>query len=365
MVLSDYPHIMADTTGSFAKFTLQQRFPKVICEVMDTANLDIEGKRMLLSLKDAFTYRIIRLPHPPQEEIEWMDFYRQFEGRILSDLPFFDAEVYFYRAILEGTRYFDNHNDPFLPTKQRELNRISFFASELLQRYFSGLYTVKNLLRLSTQGNSFDLSQLTTSTGNATKLIKDESDFLIECLSKGYELEFIADNAGIELFYDLLLIHNLLLTDCFHTIRLHVKYAPMFVSDATVDDVRLLLHTLPDAWGERFCLEMDAFLLSGRLELQNDPFWNAPLHFRHLDRIIPKKAGTTIIFKGDLNYRRCFEDRNVPITSNPEDLSDFLPNNSFAFRVLKSEIITGISSIDSAWDKDWLTNGRYAIIQKL
>ena len=76
-----------------------------------------------------------------------------------------------------------------------------------------------------------------------------------------------------------------------------------------------------------------------------------------------------VIFKGDANYRRVFGDRQLPITLQTAGLTDYLPAPSFAIRMLKSELLVGLSDQKAGdvarLEEDWMTNGRYGLIQKL
>jgi hypothetical protein len=74
-----------------------------------------------------------------------------------------------------------------------------------------------------------------------------------------------------------------------------------------------------------------------------------------------------IIFKGDANYRRIFGDREIPLSFPVTDITSYLPVTSIAIRILKSEIMTGLTDDETrktkSYEPDWQTNGQYGIIQ--
>jgi len=76
-----------------------------------------------------------------------------------------------------------------------------------------------------------------------------------------------------------------------------------------------------------------------------------------------------LIFKGDANYRRLFGDRQIQAETKPNLLSNYLPSSSIAIRILKSEIMLGMSSDVVSFlfekDKDWMINGKYGMIQQI
>ena len=107
------------------------------------------------------------------------------------------------------------------------------------------------------------------------------------------------------------------------------------------------------------------------MKICSDSFWNAPLHFYQMpDELNADLAKSDLlIFKGDANYRRIFGDKIIPPGMELTDMCNYLSTKSLAIRILKSEIIAGLS-MDvyhqiEAKDKDWLVNGKYGIIQLL
>lgn len=74
------------------------------------------------------------------------------------------------------------------------------------------------------------------------------------------------------------------------------------------------------------------------------------------------------LFKGDLNYRKLVGDLNwAPTTPFADALGDFRPTRVAALRTLKADVVSGLAEgvaeeLDAA-GADWMTSGRYAVIQ--
>jgi len=75
------------------------------------------------------------------------------------------------------------------------------------------------------------------------------------------------------------------------------------------------------------------------------------------------------IVEGDLNYRKLVGDRQWPrqATSFCESLLQFNPAPLLSLRTLKCDVCVGLSAATVAKldkeNKDWMTNGQYAVIQ--
>jgi hypothetical protein len=234
------------------------------------------------------------------------------------------------------------------------------------------------LLQLSLWGNKSDLSQykLDRNVHESEATMIDDAMEIVNLISGGISrVDIVLDNAGMELFTDILLAEWLISQNLTDQVVLHAKAYPTFVSDATVEDVEVLINLLL-----RINLLSDKSILSafkkyhevGSITLSNHEFWNSPLHFYEMPEHIRKELSKSelIIFKGDANYRRIFGDRVIPHHIPPQQLSLNLPSKSVSVRILKSEIITGLaqeksSRLTTEMGNDWLVSGRYGIIQVL
>lgn len=80
------------------------------------------------------------------------------------------------------------------------------------------------------------------------------------------------------------------------------------------------------------------------------------------------KRSKLVIFKGDLNYRKLLSDVYwTPTQSIALCSGDFLPSCICAVRIVKSEVICGLSdNVAEGLSKrhpDWMANGKYGVIQ--
>lgn len=151
--------------------------------------------------------------------------------------------------------------------------------------------------------------------------------------SKPVRVDFVLDNAGFELYGDLLLAGWLLSTNLADKVVLHAKNIPWFVSDVMPGDFHDLLGVLkhPREFFEhgpagkaplpeqqvqtlQFLHEQwDQFVHDGRLVVQADRFWTQGGSFWRMpsvaeDLVEDLKESRLVIFKGDLNYRKLVGD---------------------------------------------------------
>jgi damage-control phosphatase, subfamily III len=153
------------------------------------------------------------------------------------------------------------------------------------------------------------------------------------------------DNAGFELFVDLILAGYLLTSGLATTIVLHPKVMPWFVSDVVPADFSTLLNALaapqsfystqseddkaagnlpPNSLSSdevkqiEFLFEQwSQFHGEGKLVLRPNGFWTEGGSFWRLPGTAPDlyddlKSSELVIFKGDLNYRKLTGDVSDP-----------------------------------------------------
>lgn len=205
-------------------------------------------------------------------------------------------------------------------------------------------------------GNATDLSLLTNMTyediqklqgSNARK--ESEKNILVNDLSSAFDIlnkakrekkqsrrvDIVLDNAGFELFVDLVLGGYLLATGLATEIVLHPKSLPWFVSDVLPSDFAALLNAMQDpksfyeveqdgkaavplAEGEaaniKFLFDHWSELHSdGQIVLRPNRFWTHAGAFWRMPKVAPElfqdlKESELVIFKGDLNYRKLVGD---------------------------------------------------------
>ena len=232
------------------------------------------------------------------------------------------------------------------------------------------------MLEICLWGNATDLSLLTSlkyediQKLQGSKARKEaEKNILVNDLPAAYEVlkaaqttkenqerqvDIVLDNAGFELFVDLILAGYLLSAGLATQIVLHPKSIPWFVSDVLPGDFGALLTALanPDDF---FSSPIDegsqsgtsseplsqtelsnlSFLFShwnrlhqeGQLIIRPNRFWTHAGSYWRLPHTAPGlfddfKQSELVIFKGDLNYRKLTGDVCPPALSSQQALAD-------------------------------------------
>ena len=218
-------------------------------------------------------------------------------------------------------------------------------------------------------GNATDLSLLTSLTyediqklqGSAAQKAR-EKNIIVNQLPDAYRVlhraraerpkatrrvDIVLDNAGFELYVDLLLAGYLLAADLATEVVLHPKSIPWFVSDVLPKDFADLLSALaapakfyqaaedaaadgraPEALTEAEVEDLTALFeqwanlhREGQLVIRPNRFWTHAGSYWRMPSVAPKlfedlKASELVIFKGDLNYRKLTGDVSGITTSN-------------------------------------------------
>jgi uncharacterized protein with ATP-grasp and redox domains len=214
-------------------------------------------------------------------------------------------------------------------------------------------------------GNATDLSLLTNLTyediqklqgSKARKaaeanIIANDFDAAFELLhaakkagTKERRVDIVLDNAGFELFVDVILAGYLLQADLATTVVLHPKNIPWFVSDVVPKDFSDLLTVLVNAkdfyespseddkakditpaalssqesedlqllfgnWSQLYA-EGKIVLRPNKFWTQGGSYWRLPSQAQDLFEDL--KTAELVIFKGDLNYRKLTGDVSIP-----------------------------------------------------
>jgi hypothetical protein len=185
-------------------------------------------------------------------------------------------------------------------------------------------------------------------------------------------VDFVNDNVGMELLFDLALADFLLVQGWARRVVFHLKDRPFFVSDASPEDVQAtisLLEATAEPAGQELGARIRGHVQTGWLILKEDPFWTSYLTFRHLTPALRAELACAdlVILKGDVNYRRLLDDRHWPHTTRMEEIADYFPASFLVLRTLKGEIMVGLEAGQAealtAEDPTWLINGKRGIIQ--
>lgn len=238
-------------------------------------------------------------------------------------------------------------------------------------------------------GNATDLSLLTTLTRDDIERLQGaqarksaEANILVNHTPATFELlrelkaaggerrvDFVLDNAGFELFADLILAGYLLATGLATTIVLHPKSIPWFVSDVMPADFAALLQAMAnpraffDAGSDEALTDKEvddvSFLFQewatlhseGQLVIRPNRYWTAGGSFWRLpyeakELYADLKESKLVIFKGDLNYRKVTADAAWdPTTPFSEAIGSLGPKsglNVLSLRTCKGDVVVNL-----------------------
>lgn len=383
------PVILTSEPGSFAHNTLKVRVPVILRETMGGTDFPPEIVAGLEVLHAELVGGTIRgLREDAADVAFWNTVSAPCIGRSWLDVPWFWAEAYFYRRVLEATHYFQpgpwQGYDPYLPKKRTEWAADA--APRTVERLLSGLVPdlagrFEQLFHASLWGNRTDLSYmvaahlggLADAAAERANLLADDTPRVWQALAgrSAPRIVIICDNTGAELLADLALADFLLESRLAGEVVLHLKPQPFFVSDAMPQDVRDGLAALPAGGPHAAALagRLNDALAAGRLRLATHWAYATSLFYFELpDDLRVDLAGMgLVVVKGDANYRRLLGDAHwPPATPFAQAVGDF-PAPLVALRTLKGEIIVGLASGQAerlaAEDPAWLVNGRRGVIQ--
>ena len=376
--------LRGDTPGTFTTYSVTDRLPEIA--IRTAQDLPEERRAGLVELAAAITKGRIEPVDPAGPETQqWTEHVAPYVDMAWTEVPWFFAEYYFYRRVLDAVGYWTTEEDPYGTQKQlglaQGIQSARSMIADLDQSYAAGA-AIADVLGRATDaalwGNRADLSlwpaesdAATAVEADAERLLTDHRSMAVDELTDRLPppVAIVLDNVGAELVADLILADILLRSDVASRVVLDVKTYPVFVSDGTTSDVtqtidRMSADPSPHmrSVGERLAAEIKA----DRLRIRADPFWVSPVVWRQRPASIDTalaQAGLVIV-KGDANFRRLVDDRawepttpfSVAIGSSPAPL--------LSLRTLKSEVVVGLdpSTVASvaADDADWMVNGKWA-----
>jgi uncharacterized protein with ATP-grasp and redox domains len=384
------PFLMVSEPGSFAEYTITQRKPQIIADILDTNPYDSGVAAALRAFLDELRAGQVA---PLQEQADDTDFWRSawlpWQGKTWRELSWFFAETYFYRRVLEIVGYFQpgqgHLRDPFAYCKRRALEDGLQQLGQFCASFPAGLPVAEEFalrLHYSLWGNRFDLSnvqaiveanRLRKQEPSENLLLIDHTARLWDLFSAGQirRLDVIADNSGLELLSDMALMDMLLARDLVERMRVHLKPQPFFVSDAMPQDFAATVGALqahPQPELRELGARLEQYQRAGRLAAHTHPFWTTCLFFSQFPPDLAQTLAEAdlLLCKGDVNYRRLLEDRHWPPTTDLAAVTRFMPAPFVSLRTLKGELIVGLpeglaESLDQR-DPTWLINGKRGLI---
>ncbi|KAJ5665174.1 uncharacterized protein N7477_007622 [Penicillium maclennaniae] len=439
MKVQEIRSVWTSDEGSMAQQTAKTRWAKIIQGTVDdigkTAtkeNIDARERAESIAIQIALKQikKEIEMNHaltPLQDDgkpdiQEWNDQLAVIGESSWVNCPWLFGECYMYRRIqriLTSSKYWQNY-DVFKRQKDSTFVKSRSAVEELASRYMqtvaeTGLVQneskeeAKKLLfiemtEVALWGNATDLSLLANlSLEDLQKLqgrdaiqksqrniVDNDTDDVwsyLQCTTgqPDRQIDIILDNAGFELFTDVLYAAYLLDTGIATTVRLHTKQSPWFVSDVIPSDIESMFKHLEssDCFPDRQYLDkltprLRKLFNSAAIMTTSDPFWTTPFSFHEM----PSKAAALfgelqksylVIFKGDLNYRKLTRDGLWPHTTTFEEALGPLGKQSgikiLALRTNKSDVCVGVPTqreVDALNEEApggaWIQNGKYAVV---
>ncbi|KAB5542542.1 hypothetical protein GE09DRAFT_924314, partial [Coniochaeta sp. 2T2.1] len=359
--------------GSMARETATTRWPKIVQNMVDDVEQSLgqfdnpaqieEGRRIQATLRIVKNEIMQDKPLHPlisdgRPDIESYNAQMESFGNITwHNCPWLFAECYLYRCVqtLFSRSTFWRGYDIFARQKLSAFVASHAAVEELCERYLSlsdaRAFTntddesqrliFNEMTEIALWGNATDLSLLTSLSldqihslqgksairDGQARIVSNDMPQAWEHLRahRGQRVDIVLDNAGFELFTDLVYALYLLDSGLASAIRLHVKSIPWFVSDVMPHDMDVLLSALAD--GSLFPGTSDSqrqsihsltdrlaeCYRSGLLSVVEDPFWTTGFDFQELPVVAPELHDSLldsalVIFKGDLNYRKLVRD---------------------------------------------------------
>jgi hypothetical protein len=389
------PPLMTSEPGSFARKTIVERKPQILREVSRAHPYPPQILADLASFADEIASRPIRPlrdgPAGAAPDVAlWNEAWAAFEGRTWLQVPWYFAEAFFYRRLMEVVQFYGpgpwQGVDPFAPQKAAELERaLSGFLAILEQPQPDPCRAFTLMLYDALWGNRADLSNRTISATadeglmdrHGDRLLTDDTSRVWRHLVEDpparvppVQVDIVTDNSGLELLLDLRL-GDWLVGAGLAQVRYHLKRMPFFVSDARICDLEhtldRLAHSSPVGRGlaSRFRRAIEA----GAITLCDDPFWSTCLSYHQLPAHIVRELAQShlVLFKGDVNYRRVLDDRHWPYTAHMADIAWFFPAPLCVLRTLKGELVVdlepGQAEALAAADPTWMINGQRGVVQ--
>lgn len=218
------------------------------------------------------------------------------------------SECYMFRKLysfVENSIFLKDF-DYFAKVKEHALTRCQgeiLALSKYTRRTEYSIEMFSELLKLDLWSNRSEISEDDEAHIFNMKVLEDvmvKDDYILinnlaeiwNCLSSKktdrHTVDFVLDNAGYELFTDLILAEYIIENGMADKVRFHVKAHPWFVSESTARDFHWTLQFLsnhPDYIISLIGQKFAQFLKEGKFELApSSHFWTAPHAFHRLVR---------------------------------------------------------------------------------
>ncbi|KAI9784947.1 MAG: hypothetical protein M1839_001143 [Geoglossum umbratile] len=456
---------------SFAYVTVRDRWPVILTSAIDdvhratSASKDIEhseeGKRIVESLAKLkyelqHDRQLTPLPDDGEQDIaRYNEELRALGSPTWFNVPWLYAECYLYRRIntfFSLSKTWKNYDvfgrqklSAFKSSRPAVLELAAKYKGLVLQlesessadtsRPPEDVDEAKKLLfremcETCLWGNATDLSLLTSLTYEDIQKLqgsearkKSEANILVNDLPAAFQIlknaqvagagnertvDIVLDNAGFELFVDLVLAGYLLSANLATSVILHPKSIPWFVSDvipidfaallsaladpqafySTPSDEDILANRTPEPLSDKEVENLDFlyerwrdFHIDGKLVIRGNRTWTEAGSYWRLPGTQPAlledlKQSELVIFKGDLNYRKLTADAmwdpTTPFSTAIGPLGPGSGIRTLALRTCKADVVVGLpAGLDEKLreqdgDTDvrgWAASGKWAVVQ--
>ncbi|KAF5982071.1 DUF89 domain-containing protein [Fusarium coicis] len=424
--------VWTSDNGSMAQETAKSRWPKLVQGMIDDVRVtgaelapshaldDIRSIEISLErLKDEITGDC-RLRPLEEDGSTDVASYNQLllNMGVLTwlDCPWLYGECYLYRRVQllfsmssswKGYDVFKRQKDSTLVKSQNAVEELVSRVTQVIANSIQPLQSLDDdaarlvfseLTEMALWGNATDLSLLTnlsleeiqklqgrTAIENSQRNIvdNDTSDVWLylqrtRLTQKDRKIDIVLDNAGFELFADVLYATYLNESGLGTSITLHAKCFPWFISDVIPSDMDFLLGYLRSIGLTSLATQIDRYFAVGLMRIEVHAFWTTAWSFHDMVAVAPDlfqrfQDSYLTIWKGDLNYRKLTRDGLWPHTTTFKSSLGLLGHQSgvkvLALRTNKSDTCVGIESEElvkrlnrEAPEMGWVRDGKHAVI---
>ncbi|KAF1934724.1 DUF89-domain-containing protein [Clathrospora elynae] len=395
----------SDDPTSFAHTSARERWPTIITQGIDDVHRSTHSAKEDETISEG---KWILTPIPDDGESDVEAYNKELAARgspKWHHVPWMYAECYLYRyafvmhssrpAVLElAARYRD------IVTELEAKHTVKGpETQQQLEEADKVLFT--EMSEICLWGNATDLSLLTNLSYEDIQKLQgsqarkdSENNILVNDLDKAFRVlttaqeqgkkerrvDIVLDNAGFEMFIDLILAGYLIAFSLATTAVLHPKSIPWFVYDVLPADFVALLSAL--AAPDHFYGDDKPLSDTESSNLQFLDFWTAGGSYWRLPKQEPDlcedlKDTELVIFKGDLNYRKLTADAAwTPTGPFVKAIGQMGPKSGIrvlALRTCKADVLVGLPegedertrklTGDEGEARKWAWSGKWAVVQ--
>ncbi|KAH6622019.1 hypothetical protein C7974DRAFT_435095 [Boeremia exigua] len=459
--------------ASFAHTSARERWPIILTQGIDDVHKSTmasndeetvkEGKQVvseLAKLKYELQHDREVTPIPDDGESDFEAYNQELAARgglKWHSAPWLYAECHLYRriaSIFKQTTHWRSY-DIFARQKMATFQSSRPAVLELAGRYkdivteLQQKHTIKGaeteeklqaaeeilfreMCEICLWGNATDLSLLTNLSYEDIQKLQgsearknSEKNILVNDLDKAFKVltaakkagkkdrrvDIVLDNAGFELFVDLILAGYLVASGLATSVVFHPKSIPWFVSDVLPADFAALLSALAQPQNFYSTLSDEdktagktpqplsdvelanlqflfqhwtSIYAEGQLVLRPNDFWTGAGSYWRLPGTAPElhedlQSSELVIFKGDLNYRKLTADAAWPATTPfTQAIGPMGPGSGvrvLALRTCKADVVVGLpegrdeellqipGGSTDAGGRKWAWSGKWAVVQ--